>query len=267
MKQKVLRIGGNGLVGKAVAKALGDDCQVLLTAGHHDPENGYRLTAEEPDKLMKILIQKEPDIVVSSIRGNFQAQMSFHEVLADWLAENRKRLLYMSTANVFDGNLTRPWTENDPPMPESDYGCFKRDCEAMLDQRLGDRLIIFRLAAVWSINCPRVQQLRLHSRSMDPYRTYPNYMINVTLAEQIGGYAKYVFDHDLHGIFHVGTTDMVDYASFEKMVCKVLNIDQPQFVTGTETEKVFFAVLSSRKEIPDDLQMTVSDVLTALIKK
>lgn len=264
MKRKILLIGGNSLVGQAVDEALKNDYQIVPTAGHHDPENGYRLTVEEPDKLEKILIQENPDIVVSSIRGNDQAQISFHKALADWLAEKKKRLLYISTANVFDGNLSQPWTEDDLPVPKSDYGGFKRDCEAMLGQLLGNQLIIFRLAAVWSFDCPRVQQLKLHSCSGAPHHTYPNYMINVTLAKQIGEYAKYVLDHNLHGIFHVGTTDMVNYFSFEKMVCETLKINLPQFVTETAAEKVFFAILPSRKEIPDNLQMTVSDVLAAL---
>ena len=90
-------------------------------------------------------------------------------------------------------------------------------------------------------------------------------MINVTLAKQIGEYAKYVLDHNLHGIFHVGTTDMVDYSSFEKMVCQALDIKFPQFVTEYATaEKVFFAVLPSRKDILANLQMTASNVLSAL---
>ena len=114
MKKKVLLLGGNGLVGKAVAEALEDDYLIVPTAGHHDPENGYRLTAEEPNKLAEILTLEKPDIVISSIRGNFQAQINFHKTLADWLAENGKQLLYMSTANVFDGNLSRPWSDRCP---------------------------------------------------------------------------------------------------------------------------------------------------------
>ena len=264
MERKVLLLGGNGLVGQAVAEALGDNYQIIPTAGHHDPENGYRLTVEEPNKLVEILIREEPDIVISSIEGNYQAQISFHKALANWLAEKKKRLLYMSTANVFDGNLSQPWSEDDSPMSKSDYGSFKRNCEAMLDQLLGNQLIIFRLAAVWSFDCPRIQQLKLHSQNREPHYTYPNYMINVTLAKQIGEYVKYVLDHNLHGIFHVGTTDMIDYFSFEKMVCKALDIEFPQFVTEEAPEKVFFAALPSRKEIPADLQMMVSDVLSAL---
>ncbi len=134
----------------------------------------------------------------------------------------------------------------------------------MLGKVLENQLIIFRLAAVWSTDCPRVQQLKLYSRNKEPYRTYPNYRINVTPAKQIGNYAKFVLDNNLHGIFHVGTIDTVNYFSFEKMVCETLKIDMPQFVTETEDKEVCFAILSARKEIPNNLQMTVTDVLSTL---
>lgn len=265
MGKKVLLIGSNSLVGQSIISGLGDNYQIIPTAGHHTPENGYQLIVEEPNKLVEILVRESPEIVISSIRGNYQPQMRFHQTLAEWLAKEQKRLLYISTANVFDGNLSKPWTENDLPMPESDYGSFKRDCEIMLKKILENQLIIFRLAAVWSADCPRVQQLKLYSRNGEPYRTYPNYMINITSAKQIGNYARYVLDNNLHGIFHIGTTDTVNYFSFEKMVCETLNIGLPQFVAETEGEEVsFFAILPARKEIPGDLQMTVSDVLSTL---
>lgn len=36
---------------------------------------------------------EDPDIVISSIRGDFQAQLRFHESLAGWLAGKDKRLV------------------------------------------------------------------------------------------------------------------------------------------------------------------------------
>lgn len=262
MRKKVLLIGGNSLVGQSIVSGLDDNYQIISTAGHHAPENGYQLRVEEPDKLVEILNYENPEIVISSIRGNFQSQMSFHKSLANWLAREKKRLLYLSTANVFDGNLSRPWAEDDMPMPESDYGSFKWNCETMLEKILENQLIIFRLAFVWSADCPRVQKLKLYSRNKEPYRTHPNYRINVTPAKQIGNYAKYVLENNLRGIFHVGTSDTVNYFSFEKMVCEALEIDLPEFVAEAGGDEVFFAILPTRKEIPDDLQMTVSDVLS-----
>ncbi len=264
-RKRALLLGAAGLVGRWVTRGLEDGFDILPAAGRHAPENGYCLPAEEPEALKEVLLREDPDVVISSIRGDYPAQIAFHRALAEWLAgRGEKRLLYMSTANVFDGRLTQPWTEADPPAPESDYGIFKRDCEAMLGRMLGDRLTVFRLAAVWSGDCPRVEQLRRHSGRGEPYPTYPGYTINVTLARQIGAYARYVLDRDLCGIFHVGTTDTVNYTAFEEMVCRALHIPPPVFAPEPAEEEAFFAVLPARGEIPADLQMTVSHVLSAL---
>lgn len=264
MEQKVLLIGANGLVGRAVAGSLKNDYRIVPTSGHHKPEGGYQLMAEEPEKLIEILEREAPELVVSSMRGDYQAQMRFHESLAKWLAGKRRRLLYMSTANVFDGDPSQPWTEFDPPVPGSEYGVFKRNCERMLRGLLGDRLIVFRLAAVWDRDCPRVRLLEEHSRTKEAYRTYPDYWINVTYTGQIGAYAKYVLAHGLHGTFHVGTADMVNYVTFEKQVCEILKIDQPEFFMERAETKAYLAALPSRKDIPGELGMTVAEVLAAL---
>jgi len=262
MEKKVLLLGSTGLAGRAIWQSLREDYPIIPAAGHGKPEGGYCLPAEEPEKLLEVLQQEKPEIVISTIRGEYQAQMAFHETLADWMAGEEKRLLYLSTVNVFDGGLSQPWTEADTPRPASDYGIFKRDCEEMLREKLGVQLIIFRLATVWAPDCPRIQLLASHAQSGKPHHTWVGNRVNVTLARQIGDYAKYVLKHDLRGIFHVGTTDTVDYLTFEKMVCEALGIREPAFEIA-ETE-AYQAVLPGRREIPDALQMTAAQVLQEL---
>lgn len=265
--KKILLLGSTGLVGRAMDEALREDYQIIPAAGHQAPRDGCCLPVEEPQRLLEILAHENPEIVISTIRGDFQAQMEFHEALADWLAGREKRLLYVSTANVFDGDLSRPRTEADPPVPKSDYGVFKRDCEAMLNRKLGSRLMIFRLAAVWSSDCPRVKLLRKHSQSGELHHTWRGDAVNVTLAGQIGNYTKYVLDHDLRGIFHVGTTDVVDHYAFERMVCKTLHITPPEFEIEEVAPQAYQAVLPAREEIPGELQTTVAQVLAALYRQ
>lgn len=264
VKKRLLLLGGSGLVGQAMDAALREDHEIVPTAGHHEPENGYRLGAEEPERLLEILDREDPEAVISTIRGDHQAQLAFHETLADWLARRDRTLLYVSTANVFDGDLSRPWTEADPPAPKSVYGVFKRDCEQMLGKKLGDRLVIFRLGTVWAPGCPRIRALEAHGRNGEAHPTWQGDAVNVTLAEQIGAYAKYVLAHDLRGIFHVGTTDMTDYFAFEQLVCETLHIAPPEFAVEKVEPQAYQAILPKRAEIPDALQMTVAQVLDAL---
>jgi dTDP-4-dehydrorhamnose reductase len=264
--QKVLLIGGSGLVGKAIYRSLQNDYHIVITAAHHPVEGGWKLTVEEPERLLSILNQEQPDIVISSVRGDFHAQLYFHEVLADWMSGKNKKLIFISTANVFDGNQSQPWTEKDLPVPESDYGIYKRNCEVMLQKKLPKQYIIFRLALVWDAECPRLNALKESRHTGKPVHTYQGDAVNISYAEQIGWYAKYVLEHDLRGIFHVGTTDTVDYFAFEKMVCKALNIPLPEFDIEIVNDGACQAVIPARQEIPDQLQLTVSEVLQALKK-
>lgn len=264
MRKKVLLLGSSGLAGRVMEEALREDYRVVPAAGHQAPEGGYCLPVEEPQRLLEVLEHENPEIVISTIRGDFRAQMEFHEALADWLAGRKKRLLYVSTANVFDGDLSRPHTESDPPAAESEYGIFKQKCEAMLSKKLGERLIVFRPASVWAAGCPRIRLLEEQSRSGKMHHTIHGDAVNVTLAGQIGEYAKYVLAHDLWGIFHVGTTDMADYFEFEKMVCEVCHIALPEFEIEEVPVQAYQAVIPTREEIPTELQMTVAQVLEAL---
>lgn len=264
MKKKVLLTGSSGLVGQAMERTLREEYQVIPAAGHSKPEGGYCLPVEDPEGLLEVLRREDPDIVISTVRGDYQAQMVFHETLADWLTGKEKRLLYVSTANVFDGNLSQPWTEADPPAAESDYGVFKQNCEAMLRRKLGEQLIIFRLPSVWAADCPRVRALKAHSQNGELHHTICGDAVNVTITKQVADYAKYVLDHDLGGIFHVGTTDTVDYFAFEKLVCETLGIVPPEFEIEEAGMQAYQAVLPTREEIPDEIQMTVAQVLEAL---
>ena len=262
--KKILLLGSTSLVGRTLEEALRGNYQIIPAAGHQKPEGGYRLPVETPEKLVSVLEQEDPEIVVSTLRGDFRAQMIFHETLADWLTGKRKRLLYVSTSNVFDGDLSRPHTESDPPAAESEYGVFKQNCEAILHKKLGEQLIIFRLASVWTADCPRIRLLEEHSQSGKKHHTIRGDAVNVTLAKQIGEYAKYTLAHDLHGIFHIGTTDTVDYFEFEKKVCEALHITPPEFEITEAEPQAYQAVLPTREEIPHELQLTVAQVLEAL---
>ena len=106
--------------------------------------------------------------------------------------------------------------------------------------------------------------IRDSARNGKPHHTWMGDKVNVTLAKQIGNYAKYVLKHDLRGIFHVGTTDTVDYLAFEKLVCEALCIKEPLFEIEETGMEAYQAILPGRREIPDTLQLTVAQVVQDL---
>jgi len=262
--KKVLILGGNGLVGSEIVKGLNGEYEVVSTAGHHEIEGGYTLLAGEDDKLMRILVKEKPDVIVSSIVGAFDTLLSFHRVLGNWCSQYGKRLIYISTTNVFDGDLSAPVDENTTPVPESDYGKHKLECENMLVDVLGNNLAIMRLNSVWTPGCKRVVRLMQSSENGIEIETFPGDMITVTLGTQIGEYAKYIIDGNLSGVFHVGSEDMVDYHQFELMVCDRLHIRTPLFKVIEVERPAYQAFLPTIRDIPQSMRRTVDDVLDAL---
>lgn len=261
--KKVLLFGGIGLVGRHIHKVLKESYDVVITSKNHEVENGYKVDIEDIEFSMKIVKDENPDIVISSLGGKYEAQLKFHEKLANWIKENNKKLIYISTANVFDNDYSKPMVESDPLNPASEYGIFKKDCEKLITNILPD-VVIFRLCAVWASDANRLEWLTESSKSGKPAFSLRGDTINITYADQIGEYAKYVLDHDLTGIFHVGSTDMMDWHSFNETVCEVLGIENVTYNINDMEGENYQAVLPNRPEIPESLQLTIKDILNKL---
>lgn len=144
MVKRILILGASGTVGHAVSDLL--SCEKnLKTIGTYfsaRQENALsliRFSVEFPNDINSILKQVRPDIVISSLRGDFDKQLITHENIANYLMANSGRLIYLSTANVFDGSWDRPHYEDDAQISNSDYGQFKIRCEALLRSRMGDQ--------------------------------------------------------------------------------------------------------------------------------
>ena len=131
-------------------------------AGALLPATGNAVLLEKGEEaLQSVLDAAKPEVVISCLRGDFAQQLEVHRFLADYLRERPgTRLVYLSTANVFDALNETPHIETDPPQAQSEYGCFKIACEQMLTERLGEQLLILRLPIVWGKNCPRLQILK-----------------------------------------------------------------------------------------------------------
>ena len=92
--KKVLLFGGIGLVGRHIHKVLKESYDVVITSKNQEVENGYKVDIEDIEFSMKIVKEENPDIVISSLGGNYEAQLKFHEKLANWIKENNKKICF-----------------------------------------------------------------------------------------------------------------------------------------------------------------------------
>lgn len=256
MTKTILILGASGTAGNALFRRLSrcEDMRIYGTyfsaAQENDPYM-IRFSVEHPDDLCALLEQVRPDTVISALRGDFEKQLKAHEKAAEYLADNNGKMVFLSTANVFDGRLDRPYYETDTPVSVSDYGQFKIRCEDMLRDMIGDRAAVLRLPFVWGRNSPRLQAVKEGCKS-GKLEIYADFSCNHVSDIQIADFIEWIIREDKSGIFHVGTSDVTDYSRFIERLTGKMGVEQPELVPR-EASGVM-AVVSRRDDIPDNLK-------------
>lgn len=191
-----------------------------------------------------------------------------HEEAAEYiLKSNDSKLIFLSTANVFDKLDTAPHYENDELASDSDYGKFKIKREQLLTNTIGKKAVIIRVPFIWSKNSPRLKKIIEDIKQGKNVHVWSNLFTNHTSDNQIAKYIKMIIENNMDGIFHVGTNEICDYKEFIKTLIQALQLPMPEFVTEQVPYKSYLAVLSRRKDIPAELQITNSDIINYLVPK
>ncbi|WP_173106104.1 sugar nucleotide-binding protein [Bacillus sp. KH172YL63] len=260
--KKLLILGASGLVGKALLEKCSDDFEVYGTYSTRglplSEEKQFQLVCSESEKLGEIISTVKPDAIVSSIRGDFEEQLKFHKELASHIQHTESALYYISTANVFDGDVTKHHNESDSPQASSPYGQFKIDCEYMLQEKLKDRAVIIRIPQIWGRRSPRMEAINkgIEENTIDVYTNLEcNHLSDTLLAKQL----HYIITHNLKGIFHLGATDMMPHDQFIKNIVARLTDEKIHYQYKTldpATDTYYFGLASIRKELPEELRET-----------
>lgn len=223
---------------------------------------------EQPERIHEILERIKPDVVVSCLRGDFTKQMEVHKIVVSYLKKvTYGKLVYLSTSNVFDNDLTAVHTENDAVNAASDYGKYKAECEKIILNSLEDKAVVLRPSFILGKNCRRTRPVLEGVRAGIPVQTYENISFNYTPVIQIAEWLWYILENGLSGIFHVGTKDVCGYTEFLQQWLQSMKLPNPEYAAEYMEEKSYQAVIPDRKEIPDDLQIVIKDVVLYLQKE
>ncbi len=94
---------------------------------------------------------------------------------------------------------------------------------------------------------------------------YRDISLNFTTDRQIGQWLRFLLEEEVSGIVHVGTKDVCSYANFYRALIDRLGLEGAQFDIRTEPQPGYLAVLPHRSEIPQQLQMTVEEILEEVV--
>lgn len=271
--EKILILGASGYAGQAIKQMLGAEFKYVFGTYHRKQgtvtskdNTMFHYNLETPELLEMLLAKVKPTVIIYCLRGDFLLQINAVRTITNYIKKEKKgKIVFLSSANVFDGAPEVPHYEGDMPKSDSEYGKFKIQCENIILDDLGDRGIIIRIPEIYGIMCPRLLKLMDASQNHQVINTYKNIYVNYTTDKFMARWILYILNHDLSGIFHIGSKDASDYYAFQVRLMKALNLELPPFNIEEETLMQYQAVLPSRKEIPDSLQYYVSDVIEEMV--
>ena len=149
-KHRILILGASGFIGNAIYKEL---CAYFKTFGTYRTakrefeknQHFFQYDVEEDD-VFEILEIVKPTIIISALRGDFNAQVIAHKHIVQYLQlPTSCKLLFLSSANVFDSYSKYPSYETDKTLSDSVYGHFKIKIENMLLRLPKRQIVIIRL--------------------------------------------------------------------------------------------------------------------------
>ena len=269
-KHRILILGASGFIGSAVYREL---CAYFKTFGtyriqkteYERNKHFFQYNVEEDD-IYEVLDACKPSIVISSLRGDFHAQTIAHQHIAEYATEHDCKIIFLSSANVFDAYSKYPSYELDKTFSGSIYGHFKIKIENMLLRLPKKKSAIVRLPMVLGAQSPRLKEIKQHIEENTAIEVFPNIIMNVTTESKVTQQIHYIINRDKYGIFHLGSTDLVHHDEYFKDI-----IDQISHRNGVHYKQVYttnqdryLAVLPKYNKLPKHLQITSEQVLKDL---
>lgn len=268
---RILILGGSGLVGKALVKEMNKHQEYEVYATYcTNPiqwykEKSFKLNIDDTDNINSLLNKLKPQSIIACLRGDYNKQLDVHIKTAEYLQKYGGKMYFCSTTNVFDNDLSKPHYEDDLPESCSDYGQFKIECEKRIIELLNENASILRLPQMLGKDSPRINNLLKSLSEGKEIEVYPKLFINTNTDVMLAKQIHYIIQHNLNGIFHLAAEDIIPYKDLYCRIIKGMGYNSAKIKENLD-EKGYFTILSHRNnEFTDDLRVTNSSVIDYLI--
>lgn len=271
--KRILILGASGFIGNTLYKELNS---YYDTFGTYYTKKGYCHNRHffyfdmKEGGLEEIIKEFRPKLIISALRGPFDALIETHQFLINLISRSNCRLIFLSSANVFDTFEHFPSYEYDKTLSESVYGRFKIKIENDLLRLPPAKFVLVRLPMVYGNHSPRIQELDQAMNTNQPIEVFPNTIINVNNDIKLSQQIHYIINQQLTGIFHLGSTDLIHHYDFIKlMVQKRYRRKGVYKQVYTTNQMRYLAVLAKENKLPNNLLFSYTEILDdlTLVKK
>lgn len=263
-------LGASGFIGNALYKEL---CSYFDTYGTYftnsTPFSNNRKFFEfdqETENVEILLENLRPSVIISALRGNFNSQVHTHLSIINYIQQNDCKLIFISSANVFDAFTNYPSYEYDKTLSQSVYGRFKIKIENALMRLPNHKYAILRLPMVFGANSPRVQEIKNKIEFGEAIEVFPNVVVNATEISKLTQQVHYIINQNKQGVFHLGSNDLTHQHDLITDIAETLGYKNPLLkqVYDSNYDR-FLAVLPKDNLLPKNLQVSVQEVIKASV--
>jgi dTDP-4-dehydrorhamnose reductase len=273
MGNKILILGASGYIGNAIYKELRpyfDVYGTYFSQEHLFGENQvfYRFDGE-CDDIEDTLNLVEPDVIISCFSSGYTWGIKVHEQLFSYVAVTQNcKLVFISTARVFDGLLQFPTKEKDKPLALSETGKYHLSIEKLIRQLPEENYLVFRLPLVLGVNAPELIRLKMAIKHKATFEVFEDLVINVTTDTHFPRHLHYLINQKKSGIFHSGSTDLVHHSDLFEEITEKLGDNTPVFMRSyaSNTDR-FLATLPAESIEVSEYNFTVTDVINEVTLK
>ena len=267
--KKILILGASGFIGNALYKELHP---YFNTYGTFFTENTFYQKNQkfhhydvERESISILLENLRPNIIISALRGNFDAQVAAHFEIINYLLSNRNtKLIFLSSANVFDAFTNYPSYEYDKTLSQSVYGRFKIKIENALLRLPNSKYVIARMPMVFGANSPRVLEIKKQLQEKEAIEVFSNVVVNATTDTKLTQQIHYIINRQKQGVFHLGSNDLIHHNDLVAEICETLGEKKPLLKNVFDSNfDRFLAVLPKDNLLPKNLQISLHDVVTS----
>lgn len=268
--KKILILGASGFIGNALYKEL---CSYFDTYGTYFnnqvpfSNNKKFFEFDQNTENVDILLNNlRPTIIISALRGNFNEQVHTHLSIIEYIKKNDCKLIFLSSANVFDAFTNYPSYEYDKTLSQSIYGRFKIKIENALLRLPNHKYNILRLPMVFGANSPRVLEIKNKIEFGEAIEVFPNVVVNATEISKLTQQIHYIINQQKEGVFHLGSNDLTHQHDLITDIAETLGYKNPLLkqVYDSNSDR-YLAVLPKDNLLPKNLQVTIQDSIKASV--
>ena len=271
--KRILILGASGFIGNTLYKELNsyyDTFGTFFTKKGFGNNHHFFYFNMDEGGLESIIKKVKPKLIISALRGPFETLIETHQFLIKLIDRSNCRIIFLSSANVFDTFEHFPCYEYDKTLSESIYGRFKIKIENDLLRLPTSKFVLARLPMVFGNHSPRIRELDDSIINHEPIEVFPNTIINVNNDIKLSQQIHYIINQQLTGVFHLGSTDLIHHFDFVKLIVQKRYQKRAIYKQVYTTNQMrYLAVLAKENKLPNNLLFSYTEVLDdlTLVKK